>query len=306
MADRNRYQRNNPYNQDWDYNAQRYDRSQQRRNYGSNYDNATHNRDHNYDPYRGSAYGSYGQGSNYRGDFDDANYNRGYGSYENQYGQNSQYGDYGNYRQSSNPYNRESGHQQSYGAYGSQYGNDYGRDYDRRYYEDMRRNRNDDWEGRYGQSGGNRRYNDYSSNYREDRDWLDKTADEVSSWFGDKDAERRRAMDKKMSGEHRGKGPKGYNRSDERIQEDVSDRLSDDPYIDASDIDVQVNNCEVILSGNVDSKDAKRRAEHIVESISGVREVENRLHVNANRLSVGSSTSNVYNNTSNPQRGMID
>jgi hypothetical protein len=32
--------------------------------------------------------------------------------------------------------------------------------------------------------------------------------------------------------------PKNYQRSDERIRRDVSDRLSDDPYADASEIEV--------------------------------------------------------------------
>ena len=41
--------------------------------------------------------------------------------------------------------------------------------------------------------------------------------------------------------EHRGRGPRGYTRSDERIREDVNDRLTDDGWLDASDIDVQVS-----------------------------------------------------------------
>lgn len=78
---------------------------------------------------------------------------------------------------------------------------------------------------------------------------------------------------------HRGKGPKGYSRSDERILEDVNDRLSDDPYIDASDIDVKVENGIAILSGHVESRDAKKRAENIAESVRGIKDVENRLRI---------------------------
>jgi hypothetical protein len=80
-------------------------------------------------------------------------------------------------------------------------------------------------------------------------------------------------------GGHRGKGPKNYQRSEERIREDVCDRLSDDDYLDASGIQVQVQAGEVILTGTVESRDQKRRAEDLVESISGVRNVENRIHV---------------------------
>jgi len=81
------------------------------------------------------------------------------------------------------------------------------------------------------------------------------------------------------SGPHKGKGPKGYHRSDERIKEDISDRLMDDGLLDASNIEIEVSNNEVILSGNVDSRDAKRRAEELCESIAGVNNVENRLHI---------------------------
>jgi hypothetical protein len=78
-------------------------------------------------------------------------------------------------------------------------------------------------------------------------------------------------------GPHRGKGPKNYRRSDSRIREDVSDRLSDDPYIDASDIDIKVEDGNVVLSGRVENRDAKRRAADLAESIRGVTNVENRL-----------------------------
>lgn len=80
---------------------------------------------------------------------------------------------------------------------------------------------------------------------------------------------------------HRGKGPKGYVRSDDRIREDVSDRLRDDEHIDAGDIDVSVSECEVVLSGTVESRFAKRHAEDLAESVSGVRNVENRIRVKA-------------------------
>jgi len=114
------------------------------------------------------------------------------------------------------------------------------------------------------------------------RDWWDKTKDEVSSWFGDDDAQRRRRMDERNERNYRGKGPKGYTRSDERIKEDVNDRLSHDRQVDATDIEVTVDNCEVTLTGTVNSRWEKRHAEDILETISGVKNVENRLKVNAN------------------------
>lgn len=127
--------------------------------------------------------------------------------------------------------------------------------------------------------GGDYRGSDYGRGESEDRSWWDRTTDEVSSWFGDEDAERRRERDRRMSGQHRGKGPKNYSRSDERIKEDINDRLSDDPFVDATDIDVSVNNGEVTLTGTVDHRSTKRRAEDIAEAVSGVKHVENRLRV---------------------------
>ncbi len=112
------------------------------------------------------------------------------------------------------------------------------------------------------------------------RHWWDKAADEVAAWFGDDEAERRRQSDQRREGDFRGRGPKGYTRSDDRIKEDVNDRLTDDHALDASDIEVDVNNGEIVLSGTVDSRFEKRRAEDVAESVSGVRNVENRLRVN--------------------------
>jgi len=80
-------------------------------------------------------------------------------------------------------------------------------------------------------------------------------------------------------GEHRGRGPKGYQRSDERIREDVSDRLSDDSWLDASQIEVAVKDCEVTLSGTVPDREAKRRAEDLAEQVSGVKHVQVNLRV---------------------------
>jgi Flp pilus assembly secretin CpaC len=83
----------------------------------------------------------------------------------------------------------------------------------------------------------------------------------------------------RVRGPHRGKGPKDYKRSEDRIKEDVCDRLSDDDMVDASHIQIQVQGQEVVLTGSVSSREEKRRAEDVVESISGVRNVENRLRV---------------------------
>jgi osmotically-inducible protein OsmY len=157
-------------------------------------------------------------------------------------------------------------------------------------------------ENNYGQSGGYK--GDYMNSERgwetenrggsnqEDRGWWDKTSDEISSWFGDDEAARRRERDMRQGGgqqiSHRGKGPKNYRRSDDRIRDDINDRLTDYPYLDASDIDVEINNGEVVLTGTVESRYAKRMAEDITEDVSGVTHVENRLRVRQNASNFGS------------------
>jgi osmotically-inducible protein OsmY len=110
----------------------------------------------------------------------------------------------------------------------------------------------------------------YGDRHHEDRSWWDRATDEVSSWFGGEEGSERH---------HRGRGPKGYKRSDERITEDINDRLSDDHMVDASDVEVSVSGGEVTLSGTVDSRFAKRRAEDICESVSGVSHCQNNLRV---------------------------
>ena len=79
----------------------------------------------------------------------------------------------------------------------------------------------------------------------------------------------------------RDRDPKGYRRSDERIREDVCESLTDDPRIDASNIDVSVGTGEVTLSGNVLTREEKRLAEDLAARISGVWDVQNCLAIAA-------------------------
>jgi hypothetical protein len=76
-----------------------------------------------------------------------------------------------------------------------------------------------------------------------------------------------------------GKGPKGYRRPDDRIEEDVNEALSQSPEIDASDIEVKVSNGEVTLTGSVTERHYKRMAEDIVERCAGVHDVHNEIRV---------------------------
>jgi osmotically-inducible protein OsmY len=177
---------------------------------------------------------------------------------------------------------------------------------------------------------------------RDERNFIDRVTDEVRSWFGDEDAERRRRKDiREMYGResheerdrwdrgrswtaergpgrvdrsdflgrerdeersrgdredvwsrsgtgaggwaprgpYSGRGPRGYQRSDDRIREDVCECLSQHGMLDATEVDVIVVAGDVTLRGSVPSRWAKREAEDLTESVSGVRDVHNELRV---------------------------
>jgi hypothetical protein len=118
----------------------------------------------------------------------------------------------------------------------------------------------------------------------EGRGWFDRASDEIASWFGDERAEMRRDLDHFFDN-NRGKGPKGFVRTDVRILEDISEQLADDYYVDASDIELEVQAGEVSMRGTVPSLSAKRRAEDIALSVYGVQNVDDRLTVDPNFIS---------------------
>ena len=93
----------------------------------------------------------------------------------------------------------------------------------------------------------------------------------------------------RQGGQFAGRGPKGYQRSDDRIREDVSDRLTEHGDLDASGIEVGVTGGVVTLSGTVDDRWGKRLAEDIVERVPGVRDVMNQLRV-GDQTTQGSDT----------------
>jgi len=82
-----------------------------------------------------------------------------------------------------------------------------------------------------------------------------------------------------MGGPYAGRGPRGYQRSDERIREDVCERMSDCGELDASEIEVRVSNAEVTLQGTVRDRHDKRLAEDLVDEVAGVREVHNQIRL---------------------------
>jgi osmotically-inducible protein OsmY len=105
----------------------------------------------------------------------------------------------------------------------------------------------------------------------EDQDWqVTRPARGRGAWAGDWE-----------EASYHGRGPKGYRRSDDRIREDVCERLTDSWDVDATDVSVQVQDGEVTLAGSIPSRQQKRRASECVEHVPGVRDVFNQLRVSA-------------------------
>jgi hypothetical protein len=76
----------------------------------------------------------------------------------------------------------------------------------------------------------------------------------------------------------RGRAPKGYQRSDDRIREDICDGLMMS-WMNAENVEVQVRNGEVTLLGTVKSRDEKRAIEALAESVLGVKDLNNALRI---------------------------
>jgi hypothetical protein len=74
------------------------------------------------------------------------------------------------------------------------------------------------------------------------------------------------------------RGPKGYKRSDERIHDDVCERIARSG-VDADEVEVKVEKCEVTLSGTVHSRAEKWRLEEVADDTFGVEDVHNHLRV---------------------------
>jgi len=109
------------------------------------------------------------------------------------------------------------------------------------------------------------------------------------------------------NGPHAGKGPQGYQRSDERVKEQIHEALTDHSHIDATHITVDVKSGEVTLTGTVDDRHAKRLAEDIVDRISGVKNVQNQLRIQTHSMesSTSTNTSHVMSDRSANER-MLD
>ncbi len=79
--------------------------------------------------------------------------------------------------------------------------------------------------------------------------------------------------------DYTGYGPKNWKISDERLREKVCDVLLHSIEVDASEVEVEVKDRVVTLSGNISSKGMGRIAEDLVESIPGIEDVFSRFTI---------------------------
>lgn len=231
---------------------------------------------------RYAGYGDFGQG-------DYGQSGRGSNTGRNRYGQ-SDYGQ-GGYGQSSYPrYGQESG---SSGT--SQYG--------RSNYGSQRYERDSSGYGRQGQSGSGFRGYGYEGGGQErgfdrNRGWNETYGEgqpyDTAGGYGSQGSQYGSRYGSSQSGLyggqpqfgqygagqglHRGKGPKNYQRSDERIKEMICERLHEDPEIDASEVIVSVQGGKLTLDGTVESRHVKIMIEDVADQF-GVTEVQNNLRV---------------------------
>src|SRR5690606_11858476 len=103
------------------------------------------------------------------------------------------------------------------------------------------------WQGHYSGSAGGYFGEDYGGR----SDWQRRS--QWGSGQGGRTGSQGRGLwgREQESGQYRGRGPRGYKRSDDRIREEVCDCLTDDDRLDASNIEVTVKDSEVTLSGYV-------------------------------------------------------
>jgi len=205
--------------------------------------------------------------------------------YREEYGQGGvEYGDVPRGYDAQRSATRERYHAQGYGRSG------YGA-YPGEFRDEMRRPASGgtggyDYERGYGDggrrdAGGETRSDRFEDAGRHAGDFLHRAGERVASWFGAGSESRIHdpAYQDGRSRGARGLGPQGYKRSDDRISDDAHERLTDDTWLDASNISISVSGGEITLSGTVESREAKHRAERLVEDLSGVTHVQNNLRV---------------------------
>jgi hypothetical protein len=80
----------------------------------------------------------------------------------------------------------------------------------------------------------------------------------------------------------RQRGPKGYVRSDERLKDEIHERILQSD-VDASDVTIEVQDGHVTLQGTIADRLSKYQLEELVDHVIGVRDVDNRIRTRRDR-----------------------
>lgn len=76
-------------------------------------------------------------------------------------------------------------------------------------------------------------------------------------------------------------GPKGYQRSDERMREEICDELMQTDHIDSSEVTVEVTSGKVTLDGSVPERWMTHAIEDLAAACPGVQEVDAWIRIKA-------------------------
>jgi len=309
---RNQFSRNDSSSKDWEQNRNRLNQANDSRENYDSYGNASFRNDDNQANWRNRNFQQQNRGADWRN------------QQKNQRDQvNQEQVNYVPDNEDNRGYNQAYDQNNNRQRYNSQRGEQEDRNYTDQWQKTQRRNnqfRNQDWEAnresvnyedqqRSGYSYEGRNYGDYRYG-TDDQKQINNLRNRSEHTTGDRDYDRsssrtsnvneyRRTEDRGQTGEHRGKGPRGYQRSKERIHEDICDRLTYDDRLDASEIDVKVEDNEVILTGTVTTREEKRRAEDLAESIAGVQNVQNRLRIAPPDVGTTETTNTIIRKTGN-------
>ena len=192
---------------------------------------------------------------------------------------------------------------QGFTGYGQDFGSNYGSD-DRGFSGNY--GNQEGFGGYYGRSdrgsGRNQNEGGFGGGYGNEQSYGNRYSNEQSNYWQGSDSNN----DRDRYGTNRGgqsdyrqgqsqsrlesRGPKNYRRSDERIREEVCDRLMQGG-LNAEEVEVQVKDGQVTLSGTVDNRQDKRAIEDLAEEILGVKEVQNQLRIQRGELSSRSEKS---------------
>ncbi|NUO85755.1 MAG: BON domain-containing protein [Cupriavidus sp.] len=115
--------------------------------------------------------------------------------------------------------------------------------------------------------------------WEEDEAW--RRGSEVRDEWGDESGDSRGTAWRDMPRGRDRVGPKGYQRSDERIREDICERLAHARHVDVRDVEVDVQGGVVRLTGNVRARRQKSCIEDIVDDVFGVQEIHNAVRLGA-------------------------